>query len=108
VCAEGWRRHPDRGELTRPASVLASLVVIQVTLGALNILSQLNPWINSVHVVCGALVLTTSLVLTLRSWRAAFADAVNVPGRIGAGAAVAQPVDVRIEPETTLEGGARA
>jgi hypothetical protein len=27
-------------------------------------------WINSVHVVCGALVLTTSLVLTLRTWRA--------------------------------------
>jgi hypothetical protein len=31
--------------------------------------------INSVHVVCGALVLTTSLVLTLRSWRGAFAAA---------------------------------
>jgi hypothetical protein len=28
-----------------------------------------------VHVVCGALVLTTSLVLTLRSWRARFAAA---------------------------------
>jgi len=29
---------------------------------------------NSVHVVCGALVLTTSLVLALRTWRVRFAQ----------------------------------
>jgi hypothetical protein len=63
----------DRLELVRPAALLAALVMVQATLGALTVLSRLNIWLNSVHVVCGALVLTTSLVLTLRSWRGMFA-----------------------------------
>jgi heme A synthase len=53
--------------------ILTLLTIVQVTLGALTIITARNPWINSVHVVCGALVLTTSLVITLRSWRAKFA-----------------------------------
>ena len=69
-----WSHHRGRRELTRPAALLPVLVAIQVTLGAFTVLSQRNPWINSFHVVCGALVLTTSLVLTLRSWRVRFAD----------------------------------
>jgi cytochrome c oxidase assembly protein subunit 15 len=69
-----WLRHPGRRELTRPALVLVALVAAQVTLGALTVLSRRDPWINSVHVVCGALVLTTSLVLALRSWRPRFAE----------------------------------
>jgi heme a synthase len=69
-----YSRHRGRSELARPAALLAVLVAIQVTLGALTVLSQRNPWINSFHVVCGALVLTTSLVLTLRSWRVRFSD----------------------------------
>jgi heme a synthase len=68
-------QHRARRELTRPASLLAALVIVQLTLGALTVLSQRNPWINSFHVVGGALVLTTSLVLTLRSWRLRFATA---------------------------------
>ena len=36
---------------------------------------QRDVWINSVHVVCGALVLATSLSITLRSWRVRFAEA---------------------------------
>src|ERR1700704_1657948 len=74
-----WSRHGDRPELTRPATLILVLVATQVTLGALTVLSRRDVWINSLHVVCGALVLTTSLVLTLRSWRARFATArVNV------------------------------
>lgn len=65
--------HRNRPELTRPAALLLALVGAQITLGALTVLSQRNPWINSFHVVVGALVLTTSLVATLRSWRAQFA-----------------------------------
>ena len=42
-------------------------------LGAFTVLSRRDIWINSLHVVCGALVLTTSLVITLRSWRVKFA-----------------------------------
>ena len=65
----------DRLELVRPATLLVALVAVQATLGALTVLSRLNVWFNSIHVVCGALVLTTSLVLTLRTWRGSFADA---------------------------------
>jgi heme A synthase len=48
------------------------LIVVQVTLGASVVVSELNPRVNSLHVVVGALVLTTSLVITLRCWRAQF------------------------------------
>jgi len=64
-----WSQHRDRREMTRPALVLVVLIAVQVTLGALTVLSRRDPWINSFHVVCGAMVLTTSLVLTLRAWQ---------------------------------------
>jgi len=47
---------------------------LQMTLGGMTVLSRRDMWINSLHVVCGALVLTTSLVITLRSWRLRFRD----------------------------------
>src|SRR5207245_11393624 len=58
--------HRRRPELVQPAVLIVVLVAVQVTLGALTVLSARDVWINSFHVVCGALVLTTSLVLTLR------------------------------------------
>jgi heme A synthase len=64
----------DHRELVRPTALIVALVAVQIMLGALTILSRRDPWINSFHVVCGALVLTTSLVITLRSWRSRFAD----------------------------------
>jgi cytochrome c oxidase assembly protein subunit 15 len=67
-----WLHHRRRRELVRPATLILVLVVVQVALGALTVLSARDVWINSFHVVCGALVLTTSLVLTLRSWRVQF------------------------------------
>jgi heme A synthase len=67
-----WRRYRYRTELTSPARLLLVLVVIQATLGALVVLSRRQPWVNSAHVVVGAMVLTTSLVLTLRSWQVRF------------------------------------
>lgn len=67
-----WYHHGKRRELTRPATLIAALVVVQVTLGALTVLSQRNVWINSIHLVGGALVLATSIVITLRSFRIKF------------------------------------
>jgi cytochrome c oxidase assembly protein subunit 15 len=61
--------HRGRRELTRPAVLILGLVALQVTLGALTVLSRRDVSINSAHVVVGALVLATSLVITLRSWR---------------------------------------
>ena len=68
-----WRHHGDRPELVRPATLILFLVALQLMLGAFTVLSQRDVSINSLHVVCGALVLTTSLVITLRSWRVKFA-----------------------------------
>jgi cytochrome c oxidase assembly protein subunit 15 len=76
-----WYHHGRRRELTRPATLLLVLVAVQVSLGALTVLSQRDVWINSLHVVCGALVLTTSLVLTLRSWRVKFAMPLGGPNK---------------------------
>ena len=64
---------PRRRELTRPAALVCALVAVQITLGALTVLSGRNVWINSAHVVGGALVLTTTLVIALRAWRIRFA-----------------------------------
>jgi heme a synthase len=65
--------HRRSRELARPAILLLMLVAMQVTLGALTVLSQKQFIINSLHVVNGALVLVTSLVLTLRAHRSRFA-----------------------------------
>ncbi len=70
-----WYHHRRVRGLIRPGLLLAGLVTLQVCLGAFTVLSRLHVAINSAHVVCGALVLTTSLVITLRSWRVRFADA---------------------------------
>jgi heme a synthase len=72
--ASAWPRRRDRRGLAGAAALLIALAAVQVTLGALTILSQRDVWINSFHVVFGALVLTTSLVLTLRTWREEFPD----------------------------------
>ncbi len=65
--------HVSRPELRRPSLLLAALLAIQITLGALTVLSGKHYVINSLHVVAGALVLGTSLVLTLRTCRPHFA-----------------------------------
>jgi heme a synthase len=69
-----WNHQRGRRELSRPSMLLAGLVLVQVTLGALVILTQKNVAINTAHVVTGALTLATSLVLTLRSYRVRFGD----------------------------------
>jgi cytochrome c oxidase assembly protein subunit 15 len=66
--------HRARPELRRPALLLVALLIAQITLGALTVLSGKQYMINSLHVVTGAFVLGTSLVLTLRAYRVRFAD----------------------------------
>jgi cytochrome c oxidase assembly protein subunit 15 len=68
-----WYHHRGRRELVRPATLLVLFVLTQVTLGAYVVWSGLQPVVNTAHVVNGALVLATSLVLTLRSHRGLFA-----------------------------------
>jgi len=66
--------HARRAELRRPAILLLVLLVLQITLGAITVLGNKPFIINSLHVVNGALVLVTSLVLTLRAHRSRFAQ----------------------------------
>jgi len=80
--------HHRRAELRRPAMLLLLLLALQITLGALTVLSQKQFLINSLHVVNGALVLVTSLVLTLRAHRARFAGLVPAGSADDAGSAV--------------------
>ncbi len=72
--ARVFAQHRRRLELLRPSLLLLTLLPIQITLGALTVLSGKNHIINSVHVVTGASVLATSLVLALRAHRAAIDD----------------------------------
>lgn len=82
-----FRHQRQRGELVRPALLLVALVSVQVTLGALTVLSGKQYLINSFHVVTGGSVLVTSLVLTLRAHRARFASGVSsTTARVRAGA----------------------
>jgi heme A synthase len=79
---------------------------VQVALGAFTVLSQRHVWINSAHVVGGALLLATSLVLTLRSWHVVLLPArspATVAGRLAAPSMAAQA-----GPSSAGVGGARA
>jgi len=66
--------HSRRRELVRPSLLLLALVALQITLGAFTVLSGKQPLINSLHVITGASVLVTSLVLTLRAHRIRFGE----------------------------------
>jgi cytochrome c oxidase assembly protein subunit 15 len=74
--------HSRRPELLRPAMTLVLLVMVQVTLGGLVIWSRRGIAINTAHVVVGALVLATSLILTLRSCRPLFEDSLADRGML--------------------------
>jgi cytochrome c oxidase assembly protein subunit 15 len=69
-----WTRHGGRSELTRPAWLLIVAIAIQISLGALVVLSGKQPILNTLHVATGATVLATSLFITLRAFRVRFAS----------------------------------
>jgi cytochrome c oxidase assembly protein subunit 15 len=69
--------------LVRGAVLLLALVTVQITLGALTVLSGRQPIINSLHVVTGASVLATILVLTLRAHRPRFTGEAHVSAARG-------------------------
>ena len=73
--------HAGRPELRRPSLLLLVLLTIQITLGALTVLSGKHYVINSLHVVTGAMVLGTSLVLTLRAYRGSDSRGLTPGGR---------------------------
>ncbi len=96
ILATAWHvyfHHRSRRELVRPATLLVLFVLAQITLGAFVIWSRLQPIINTAHVVNGALVLATSLVLAWRSYRCGFAGVTATPAaRVPAGTSQTGPV----------------
>ena len=90
--ARVWTAHRSVAALRRPALLLVSLVLVQGTLGAFVVWSGLQPVINTAHVANGALVLATSLILTLRSRRPLFAD---MPAHVTSPASAARAYDRR-------------
>lgn len=72
--------HGRRPELRRPALLLLVLLCTQVTLGAYVIWTAKQFVVNSAHVATGAMVLGTSLVLTLRAHRARFESGLSHSG----------------------------
>jgi heme a synthase len=98
------RHHRSNPELRRPSLLLLAFVAVQLTLGALTVLSGKQYVINSLHVVTGAAVLGTSLVLTLRAHRPKFAEILDQgPGIRNTSNQVQDPRSPIPEP-----GGARA
>ena len=63
------RRHGADEKLVRPALALAALLVLQIGLGGATVLMKLAVVPATAHVVTGALVLATSLGITLRAFR---------------------------------------
>src|SRR6266446_1116475 len=76
------RRRSARVELVRPARLAVVLVVLQIALGAATVLTRLAVLPATAHVVVGALLLATCLVLTVRTARPAAPRAtVETPDR---------------------------
>ena len=63
-------RHADQSALRRPALALLALVAFQIFLGALTIWTRRAVIPTTAHVASGALLLATTVVLTLRAHRA--------------------------------------
>jgi cytochrome c oxidase assembly protein subunit 15 len=71
--------HPDRPKLTRPAHLLGALLLFQFVLGLVSYLGKFTSMLGlapetlviltTTHLVTGALMLATSLLLTLRAYR---------------------------------------
>lgn len=70
--ADVFRRHLGRPELRRPAWALAVLLLVQVTLGALVVLTGRQVAVNTAHVAAGALLFGTSVRLALVACRPRF------------------------------------
>jgi cytochrome c oxidase assembly protein subunit 15 len=63
-----WRTYRDQSTLVFPAAFMFGLLWIQLTLGAFTIWTEKSPVITTAHVATGALVLGTSILLTLRAF----------------------------------------
>jgi cytochrome c oxidase assembly protein subunit 15 len=87
VLLTAWRvvrRHGDLGTLIGPALTMVGIVPIQIMLGGMTVLSMKDVVPTTAHVVLGAVLLGSSVVLTLRSGRLlGVAERLNTADRAG-------------------------
>ncbi len=73
--ASAFRKSDGDARIARPAALLGALILVQFTLGMFVIWTQKQqPLITTLHVVNGAAVLATCLLLTMRAFRAAYLE----------------------------------
>jgi cytochrome c oxidase assembly protein subunit 15 len=63
------RRHGAEPALARPAALLLGLASVQILMGAVTVWTRKSPVPTTLHVLGGALLLATAVVLVLRSHR---------------------------------------
>jgi cytochrome c oxidase assembly protein subunit 15 len=64
-----WKRFANIPQLRNPALLLVALTLIQILLGGYTVLTQTAVPVATAHVAVGALILATSVALTIRSYR---------------------------------------
>src|SRR5918992_2173702 len=79
LTARIFKEHRDHRRLTRPALFLSAMLLLQLFLGTVSYLAKFTTilrmpidatvYLTTTHLAAGALMLATSLVLTLRSYR---------------------------------------
>ena len=63
------RRHPRVGSLRWPAAAVLVLVPLQILLGASVVWTEMAASVTTAHVVVGAAILASSLLVLLNAWR---------------------------------------
>ena len=76
------QNYRDEKKLFRPALLLICALLTQLTLGAFTVWTQKDIVITTAHVATGALILGTSLFLTLRTRRLFMTQPVHIVGRL--------------------------
>jgi heme a synthase len=79
LTARIFKDHSDQRRLTRPALFLSAMLLLQLFLGTVSYLAKFTTilripidatvFLTTTHLAAGALMLVTSLILTLRSYR---------------------------------------
>jgi cytochrome c oxidase assembly protein subunit 15 len=74
-----FKEHSDQRRLTRPALFLSAMLLLQILLGTASYLAKFTTilripidatvFLTTTHLAVGALMLVTSLIVTLRSYR---------------------------------------
>jgi heme o synthase len=95
VAIAAWRVRTARPGQARLALVIVGLYVAQVVVGGLQVLTQLAPWTQTLHVAFGALIWGGTAGLAIWSYYQARSDAVVTSGAVEGGRAANESLDAQ-------------